>query len=96
MAIFGWNGLQFLGLDLLLIFAVYGMNPAFMTVAQVGTVGRAARRKAISASKGSKREKEQAAVEFRTAVVKAMGDLPRYAGTSAEFRKSYIEKTYVR
>ena len=94
MPFFGMNGLAFVALDLLLVFAVYSTNEAFLTVAQVDSVSRAAARKAIASSKDGK---EQAAIDFRTQVVKAMGgQAARYKGSTKEYQAAYMKKTWLR
>jgi len=99
MAIFGMNGLQFVGLDLLLVFAVYGMARISMNPKEVAAVQRAAIRKGISKGDQSPEEKKRAAVEFRTALLKQMHSgkyAERYADTDKAFEKAYVAKTYVR
>ena len=93
------NGLQFIGLDLLLIFAVYGMKRISMNVKEVAAVSRAAIRKGIAKSDQNPEEKKRAAVEFRTALLKQMHSgrfAERYADTDKAFEKAYIAKTYLR
>ena len=94
MAIFGFNGLSALALDLALIFAVYGMKEVALTKKQVPLVSRYAERKRI-AGLGSDSEKK--AAQFRAQVIADM----RSAGAqrypeSKEFETAYGKKTWLR
>ena len=95
MAIFGFNGLSALALDLALIFAVYGMKEVALTTKQVLLVSRYAERKRISGLGSS--EKKTAYASFRAQVIADM----RSAGAkrypeAKEFETAYGKKTWLR
>ena len=84
MAIFGMNGLTFLALDFLLIFAVYGMKPVALTKDQVASLAKVVARKSMT---GSKEEKEGIARNARAQIVRAMqAKTGRYTTDEASLR----------
>ena len=98
MAVFGMNGIAFVALDLLLVFAVYGMKRISMNEGEVAAVGRMAARKAIAAKGGNPDDAKRAAVEYRTALLRQIKSeqATRYKDMGKEFEKAYVSKTFLR
>ena len=94
MAIFGLNGLKFLGLDLAVIFALYGMKQVNLTKDEVKQVVKFAFRKSIKGQ--TKDEKKRAILAFRQATLKQMSGVDRYKDMDAEFAKAYGKKEWLR
>ena len=93
MAIFGMNGLTFLALDFLVIFAVYGMKEVALTKHQAETVGRVLERKKMT---GTKEEKERIAQAARAVIVQGMQAKTGRYNISAEEYQKYAGKGWLR
>ena len=94
MAIFGMNGLKFLGLDLAVIFALYGMKQVNLTKDEVKKVVKFAARKAM---KGQTKEQKKASIKaFRAATLKGMSGIERYKDLDSDFAKAYGKKEWLR
>ena len=94
MAIFGLNGLKFLGLDLAVIFALYGMKQVNLTKDEVKAVVKFAFRKSMKGQ--TKQQKKDAIKAFRAATLKGMASSERYKDTDADFAKAYGKKEWLR
>ena len=94
MAIFGWNGIKFLGLDLAVLFALYGMKKATLSKDDVKSVQSFIFRKSLSGK--SKAEKKQMTASFRQGRMKQLLQIERYKDTDAEFQKAYGKKEWLR
>ena len=70
MAIFGMDGLKFLALDFLLIFAVYGMKSVALTKTEVEGIQKVVNRKRYSSA--TKEEKAGIASDARQAILRSM------------------------
>ena len=96
MAIFGMNGLKFLGLDLAILFVLYGMKEVAMTTDDVKAVEKFAFRKALSKAKGTKADRKREIARFRAAQLQKLKSNKRYKDTDAEFSKAYGKKEWLR
>ncbi len=88
MAIFGFDGLKFLALDLAVLFALYGQKEVALTKEEVKAVERVAMRKAmVGQDKGAKAKIVRAYREQQAGRVK---DLDKTFGAG------YLKKAYLR
>ena len=92
------NGISFVALDLLLVFAIYGMKRISMNEGEVAAVSRMAARKQIAAKGGSPEDAKRAAIEYRTTLLRQMHSeqSARYKDMGKEFEKAYVSKTFLR
>ena len=88
------DGLKFLALDFLLVFAVYGMKPVALTKGEVDTIGKVVARKRYS--KGSKEDQAGIALEARQNIVRSMAAKSgRYTADKAG-EAAFLKKTWLR
>ncbi len=95
MAIFGMNGLKFLGLDALVMFALYGMKKTTLTKTEISNVYRLVARKRIAAQKDPA-EKKKLAIQIRGAILGNIASNARYKDMDKGFTESYGKKTWMR
>ena len=94
MAIFGMNGLKFLGLDALVLFALYGMKKTTLTKAEISNIYRLVARKRITAEKDPAEKKKLA--QIRMAILGNLASDARYKDTDKAFLDTYGKKTWMR
>ena len=95
MAIFGMNGLKFLGLDALVLFALYGMKKTTLTKAEIANIYRLVARKRITAEKDPA-EKKKLATQIRQAILGNLASDARYKDMDKGFVEAYGKKTWMR
>ena len=88
MAIFGFDGLKFLALDLAVLFALYGQKEVALTKEEVKAVERVVIRKAMA---GANKETKKGIVEaYRQKQASKVKDLDK------AFGQGYLKKAYLR
>ena len=92
MAIFGMNGLKFLGLDFLILFAIYGTKIATLTAKESKEVYRVVQRKAMAASSD---KMGKAGIDRDAVLAKVQSDT-RYKDMDKAFLESYGKKQWLR
>ena len=88
MAIFGFNGLKFLALDLAVLFALYGQKEVALTKENVKAVERVVLRKAMAGE--DKEAKARMTAAFRQQQVKGRTDLDK------TFVAGHVKKAWLR
>ena len=95
MAIFGMNGLKFLGLDFLILFAIYGTKIATLTAKESKEVYRVVQRKAMAAST-DKMGKAGIVKAYRDTVLAKILSDTRYKDMDPKFLEAYGKKQWLR
>ncbi len=88
------NGLKFLGLDLAVLFALYGMKQTNLTKDEVKAVDKVASRLGMKGQ--SKDEKKATIAAWRAGRLKQLQGSDRYKDTDPEFSAAYGKKAWLR
>ncbi len=95
MAIFGMNGLKFLGLDFLILFEIYGTKIATLTSKESKEVYRVTQRKAMAAE-SDKMGKAAIVKGYRDQVLARVQSDVRYKDMDKAFLEAYGKKQWLR
>ena len=93
MAIFGMNGLKFLGLDAIILFALYGTKIVALTKEDLKTVSRVFARAAVVAQTNP--EKKKLIAQWRAQMASQLTG-ERYSKMDPKFKEAYLKKTWLR
>jgi len=89
------NGLKFLGLDFLILFAIYGTKIATLTSKESKEVYRVVQRKAMAAA-SDKMGKATIVKAYRDGVLSRIASDDRYKDMDKGFLESYGKKQWLR
>ena len=94
MAIFGMNGLKFLGLDAIILFALYGTKIVALTKEDLKAVSRVFARAAVVGQKDPD-EKKKLIGQWRAQMASQLTG-ERYSKMDPKFKEAYLKKTWLR